>query len=54
MKISDYSTEELTRELIQRTGVESMKIVPYKNVCIQTGDQQFKFDGPAVVIVNID
>lgn len=54
MELSDYSTKALTEELIKRIGVESMEIAPYKKAYIETDNQQFNFDGPAIVIVNID
>lgn len=50
----EQSTEELTKILSAKEGVEAMHIEPYEKVVITTERGEKEFTGPAVILVNID
>lgn len=53
--ITEFSTKELSDELIDRLGVQSIPIVIEEKAKITVDNQErFNFDGPAVIIVNMD
>lgn len=55
MDLKDVSTKELAAELKSRIGIHSMVIDPYEKTKITVGNKEaFNFDGPAVILVNMD
>lgn len=48
------TTEALTKELIERDGIEVIKIDPYEVMQIKTGQTTRKVIGPAIVLINQD
>ncbi|MET3508568.1 BC1881 family protein [Halalkalibacter oceani] len=50
----NQSTEELTKILSDREGVETLRVEPYEKVVITTERGEKEFSGPAVILVNID
>jgi len=52
--LSDFSTEELTNELVKRNGITKITVSPYEDYEIKTNDTCIKDNGPAILIVNRD
>lgn len=48
------NTKELSQELSQREGVEAITVDPHQEFIITVGQQERKFTGPAVILVNQD
>lgn len=53
-ELKDYSTRELTEELIKRGGIQAFYAEPYEDYKIVVGDKEHKAKGPAILIENID
>lgn len=53
-ELKDYSTSELTDELIKRGGIQAFYVEPYEDYKIVVGDKEYKAKGPAILIENID
>lgn len=45
--LSDFSTKELVRELMNREGVKSLEVAPYE-------DMEVKVNGACIVLTVID
>ncbi|MCP1134902.1 BC1881 family protein [Paenibacillus polysaccharolyticus] len=48
------STKDLSQELSQREGVETIAVEPHQEFKITVGQQEQIFTGPAVILVNQD
>lgn len=53
-ELKDYSTKELTDELIKRGGVQVFYAKPHEEYKIVVGGDEYKSKGPAILIENID
>lgn len=53
-KLDDYTTSELTEELLKREAVSSVKVEPYEVYEIKVNNTLVKDVGPAILIVNMD
>jgi hypothetical protein len=54
-ELEKFSTKELNDELIRRLGVQSIPISFEEKAKITVDNhERFNFDGPAVIIVNMD
>ncbi|GAK47727.1 hypothetical protein LOSG293_110430 [Secundilactobacillus oryzae JCM 18671] len=55
MELNQVSTKDLSDELRSRVGIQSIILDPYEKSKITVGNKEvFNFDGPAVILVNID
>ncbi|ADN99238.1 BC1881 family protein [Lactiplantibacillus plantarum] len=55
MDLKDVTTKELSKELESRLGIQTISLQLEEQAKITVGDQKvFNFDGPAVIIVNMD
>lgn len=48
------STKELSQELSEREGIETLTVEPHQQFKITVGQQEKIFTGPAVILVNQD
>lgn len=54
-KLNEYSTEELTDELIKRGGIATAYIDPYEPFAVYIdGKVRIQETGPAILIINQD
>lgn len=54
-KLNEYSTKELTDELIKRGGIETTYIDPYTPFAIYVdGKVRIQETGPAILLINQD
>jgi len=55
MDLTQVTTKKLSDELQSRLGIQTINLKFEDKVKITVGDQNtFSFDGPAVIIVNMD
>nr|WP_252903764.1 BC1881 family protein [Secundilactobacillus oryzae] len=55
LELNQVSTKDLSDELRSRVGIQSIILDPYEKSKITVGNKEvFNFDGPAVILVNID
>ncbi|MCC6116950.1 BC1881 family protein [Lactiplantibacillus plantarum] len=55
MDLKDVTTKELSKELESRLGIQTISLQLEEQAKITVEDQKvFSFDGPAVIIVNMD
>ena len=55
MNLKHVTTKELSKELESRLGIQTISLQLEEQAKITVGDQKaFSFDGPAVIIVNMD
>lgn len=47
-------TFELSEELSKRDGITVIKVEPYEEIKIKTGQTEFNSTGPAIIIINED
>jgi len=52
--LNQVSTKDLTSELINRPGIKSITLEPYKEMKITTESSEVVVQGPAVILVNQD
>lgn len=52
--MNDISTMELTNELINRNGVESISVEAYEEVRIVSNKGEKIVQGPAIILINQD
>ncbi|CAK1247474.1 unnamed protein product [Fructobacillus fructosus] len=48
------TTEELTNELAKREGVKQLRLNPYEEAKLTTGEKGISIVGPAVILINQD
>lgn len=54
-KLNDYTTKELTEELIKRGGIVTAYIDPYEPFSLYIdGEVRIQETGPAILIINQD
>ncbi|MFV0577762.1 MAG: BC1881 family protein [Fusobacterium ulcerans] len=54
-ELKDYTTKELTEELIRREGIATAYIDPYESFAVYIdGKVRIQETGPAILIVNQD
>ncbi|WP_255319928.1 BC1881 family protein [Paenibacillus amylolyticus] len=49
-----YTTKDLSRELSERRGVDTITVLPQKDFKIVVDGQEYEFTGPATVLINQD
>lgn len=52
--LSNYSTKELTEELVRREGIKKFSLDADRNTILSTNGSVELIEGPAVIIVNQD
>ncbi|MBM4762721.1 BC1881 family protein [Bacillus sp. B15-48] len=52
--MEQYSTVELSNELVEREGISHIKVEPYEKVTLTTGQGEREFTGPVIIIINQD
>jgi hypothetical protein len=52
--LNQVSTKDLTSELVNRPGIKSIILEPYKEIKITTDSSEVVVQGPAVILVNQD
>lgn len=50
----EKSIKQLSEELSGREVVTSIEVGPHEEVVIKVGQQEAKFTGPAIIIINQD
>lgn len=54
-ELKDYTTKELTEELIKRGGVDTIHVEPYESYTISLNNKEIIHSiGQATILVNID
>lgn len=52
--MKDITTKDLTNELTNREGIQSINVEPYQEIIIKTGQEEINLTGPARILINID
>lgn len=50
----NQNTKDLSQELLNREGVQAITVEPHQEFKITVGQQEQKFTGPAVILINQD
>jgi hypothetical protein len=52
--VEQFSTKYLTQELVKKEGITHIEVEPYEKIRITTGQEEYEFTGPAIIIINQD